>query len=285
MDENLAVNHATILQQVVDWARSEENLRAAVLTGSVARGDGEFDELSDLDIELYVNDPTALLDHTAWYEQFGEVLVVEALENRGWHPTRLVYYADSKIDFMIAATSALAAGVLYDRPFRVLLDKDSIEPRFGRRPPGHAAPPTANEFLGCIQGFYAAIIMWTKYLIRDDPWSAKVRDWDSKRFLLQMVEWDSKARSGWTVDTWRCGAHLRGWAAPDVVSQMDACWSGLSRDGSAHSIRMSISLFEALSSRTARALGMERFDSSRILWRVHELLVRVPSTKRPSENA
>jgi predicted nucleotidyltransferase len=90
IDENQTVNHAAILQQVVDWARSQENVRAAVLTGSVARGEDEFGELSDLDIELYVSDPSALLDHSAWYEQFGEVLVVETLENPGWHPTRLV---------------------------------------------------------------------------------------------------------------------------------------------------------------------------------------------------
>jgi aminoglycoside 6-adenylyltransferase len=174
--------------------------------------------------------------------------------------------------------------VLYDRPFRVLLDKDGIEPKFGRRPPGRDTPPAANEFLGCVQGFYAAI-MWAKYLIRDDPWAAKVRDRDSKRLLLQMVERDSKTRSGWTVDTWRFGAHLREWAAPDVVSQIDACWSDFSRDGSARSIRMSLLLFEALSSRTARAFGIERFDSSRILWRVHALLMRIPGTKGPLENA
>jgi hypothetical protein len=36
---------------------------------------------------------------------------VEALENQGWNPTRLVYYAGSKTDFKILAASLLQRGV------------------------------------------------------------------------------------------------------------------------------------------------------------------------------
>src|SRR5438067_2777157 len=105
------MDQRSILNRVVAWARHHDNIRALVLTGSAARGDEAVDELSDLDIELYVTDPSVLLEHDAWYHQFGEVLVVEALENPGWHPTRLVYYADGKIDFMVAPTDVLADGV------------------------------------------------------------------------------------------------------------------------------------------------------------------------------
>jgi aminoglycoside 6-adenylyltransferase len=103
-EEDQLMDQMTVLQQVIAWARREDTVRVVVLTGSVARGEGAFDEWSDLDIELYVSNPSALLDHDTWYEQFGEVLVVEALENPGWHPTPLVYYADGKIDFIIAPT-------------------------------------------------------------------------------------------------------------------------------------------------------------------------------------
>ena len=54
-------------------------MRLVVVTGSFARGD--HDELSDLDIELYVRETHPLLEETAWFERFGEVLVTEALEN------------------------------------------------------------------------------------------------------------------------------------------------------------------------------------------------------------
>lgn len=272
--ENQSVDHRAVLQQVIAWARREDTIRVVVLTGSVARGNNAFDELSDLDLELYVNEPSELLDHDAWYEQFGQVLVVEALENPGWHPTRLVYYADGKIDFMVAPTGVLAHGVSYDRAFQLLLDKDNVHSAFRRRSPQAYPMPTRTEFFQCVHWFYAAAIMWAKYLARDDLWAAKLRDWDSKKLLLKMLEWDQKAKKGWDFDTWYVGTHLREWVDPELVDRMDACWSGFSRQDSAQALLSSLSLFDALSTRTAIALGIEPFDGSRVRQRVERLLAR-----------
>ncbi len=266
------MDQPAVLRQVVAWARRERTIRAVVVTGSVARGEGAFDELSDLDLELYVGDPSELLDHDDWYGQFGEVLVVEALQNPGWHPTRLVYYADGKIDFMVAPTTVLARGVSYDRPFQVMIDKDDRAGSFRRRPPRENRTPPGSEFVECIHDFYAAAIMWATYLARNDPWAAKVRDWDSKRLLLKMLEWDHKARKGWDLDTWHLGTHLHEWADRELMESVDACWSGFSPKDSARALRHSLSLFEALSARTALALGRQPFDGSRVRRRVERLL-------------
>jgi predicted nucleotidyltransferase len=141
------VDHRRVLQQVVAWARGEDNIRVVVLTGSVARGEGGFDELSDLDLELYVSDPSQLLDQDTWYQQFGDVLVLEALENPGWHPTRPVYYADGKIDFMIAPTGVLARGILKARNriatfryFRLPITSDCVC-RYTKHSLSHGAYP------------------------------------------------------------------------------------------------------------------------------------------------
>lgn len=271
------MDQLAVLDLVVAWARHDDNTRVVVLTGSVARGEGSFDELSDLDIELYVTDPSVLLEADAWYHQFGEVLVVEALENPGWHPTRLVYYFDGKIDFMVAPTVVLTEGVSYDRPFRVVVDKDNLHGAFRRSPGEQQRPPTVAEFLQCVHWFYAAAIMWAKCLTRDEPWAAKMRDWDSKSQLLTMLEWDHKARKGWEYDTWYNGAHLRAWMDPDLVRAVEACWSGLSLRDSIGALRESLTLFDLLSTRTATALGIEPFDATRVRERVEWLLERVPS--------
>jgi aminoglycoside 6-adenylyltransferase len=266
------MDQVAVLERVVAWARHDDNIRVLVLTGSVARGDGAFDELSDLDIELYVTDPSELLEHEAWYRRFGEVLVVEALENPGWNPTRLVYYADGKLDFMVAATGVLQDGVSYDRPFQLLIDKDDVGGAFRRSPREQQPPPTAAEFLRCVHWFYAAAIMWARCLVRDEPWAAKTRDWDSKSHLLTMLEWDHKARKGWDYDTWYNGTHLYTWMDPDLVKTLEACWSGLSLHDSTRALQESLALFDALSTRTAIALEIEPFDATRVRQRVQNLL-------------
>lgn len=283
-----AVDHKVILQQVVAWARRDDNIRVVVLTGSIARGENAFDALSDVDVELYVKDPSVLLGETGWYEQFGEVLVVEDLENPGWNPTRLVYYANGKIDFMIASTKVIAGGVFHERQFELLLDKDNVQGSFRQRPSRHADPPGRDEFLGCVHHFYAAVIMWAKYLVREDPWSAKIRDWDSKKLLLKMVEWDQKSGKGWDLDTWSDGARLRDWADPALVTQLDGCWSGISRDDSTRALLNSVSLFDSISTRVATALGMQRFDADAVRKRIERLLAipaqahgNLPSAENP----
>ncbi|HEX8918711.1 MAG TPA: aminoglycoside 6-adenylyltransferase, partial [Chloroflexota bacterium] len=234
------------LDQLLSWAAIEDNIRAVVLTGSAARG--AADQYSDLDIELYVIDSIRLLDHDDWYRQFGRVLVVESLENEGWNPTRLIYYGGGKIDFTILAVSVLRRGVEFDRPFRVLLDKDDMAGAFRAVPLPGAQPPTEAEFLECVNWFYAALIMWSKQVARDDPWAAKMRDRDSKQMSLRMLEWDHKARKGWTYDTWHLGAHLRDWVDPDLLPAITATWCGTDPVESARAIRSSLTLFDALSS-------------------------------------
>ena len=83
------MDHDRVLEQIVAWTRSNENIRAVVLTGSAARAPEHVHPLSDIDVELYVTEPATLLDEDGWYAQFGEVLVVEALPQPGLaHPTR-----------------------------------------------------------------------------------------------------------------------------------------------------------------------------------------------------
>ena len=60
----------------------DDNVRAVVLTGSVARGD--HDQLSDVDVELYVHDPADLLTRRDWYQRFGDGAAVGA----AWHAPR-----------------------------------------------------------------------------------------------------------------------------------------------------------------------------------------------------
>jgi len=240
-----------VLDDVVAWATDDPNVRLVVVTGSFARGD--HDDLSDLDIELYVRETHALLEESAWYERFGSVLVTETLENPGWHPTRLIYYADGKIDFMIAPVSALAEGVSYDGPYLVMVDKDArtnrLEPVVG------VAPPSADDFRICVNWFYAAALQYAKAVVRDDPWPVKTRDADLKERLLQMIEWDHGVRNGWAERPPHNGARLAEWADPDVVDAVSACWADFSTERSAVALRNSTQLFDHLTASVAASLG------------------------------
>jgi aminoglycoside 6-adenylyltransferase len=176
------MDQGRILDDVRHWATTDENVRLVVLTGSVAREGHAADELSDLDIELYVLDTAPLPNHREWYQRFGQVLVVEELENPDWH------YVDGKIDFMVAQVEAAKRGIGYTRAYRVIVDKDELSDHLHLTSDPKARPPIAAEFVRCINWFYAAALMCAKCSARNEPWMAKVRDEGLKTELLQMIE-------------------------------------------------------------------------------------------------
>jgi aminoglycoside 6-adenylyltransferase len=265
------VDQARVLDDVVAWARDDPNVRLVVVTGSFARGD--HDELSDLDVELYVRETHPLLEETGWYERFGEVLATEALENPEWHPTRLVYYVDGKIDLMIAPVSVLSDGVVYDGQYLVPVDKDGradrLEPAVG------VQPPSADEFRRCVDWFYAAALQYAKAVVREDPWPVKARDADLKAQLLQMLEWEHGVRSGWASRPPHNGSRIAEWAAPDIAPAIADCWADFLLRASREALRNSIQLFNRVSERVATSLVFDAQPAQRASDEVQRLLTRL----------
>jgi aminoglycoside 6-adenylyltransferase len=127
-----------------------------------------------------------------------------------------------------------------------------------------------------INWFYAAALMCAKCIVRDEPWMAKMRDWDLKTQLLQMIEWDHKARHGWDYDTWYRGAHMREWIDDEIMKALDKCWADFSLENTASALLACVTLFDRLTQRTARALHVSTFISAA----VHREIDRVLNLSR-----
>jgi aminoglycoside 6-adenylyltransferase len=230
------------------------------LEGSFARNDPSVDALSDLDVRLYVTEPQRLLEARDWYAQFGDVLVVEALANPGWHPTRLVYYVNGKIDFMIAPAATLVGRERFGRQVRVLLDKDALTATIAQGNPPTVSLPDEATFLVCVNEFYAAALMYARMLIRREPIKAKQRDWDMKTRLVEMIAWDHVARYGTERDVRPFGGAFREWAEPEVAVELERAW-GDGLDPTAAVLSATIELFRATSDRLAREIHVDEFDA------------------------
>lgn len=181
----------------------------------------------------------------------------------GWYPTRLAYYVDGKIDFILSPAGDIGVDT-YDDPFRVLLDKDHVSERLPLVTADNGMPRDA-EFSECVNWFYAAAIMGARCVVRNELWLAKVRDWDAKQELLKMIQWDHRARHGQDFRTWFLGKHLDQWMDADLRIALDRCWAAFPASD-AHAVLMAtIELSDRLAYRTAEALGLPRpaIDASR----------------------
>lgn len=246
------------------WARDEAAIRALVITGSLARGDGSVDRFSDLDAQLICREITAYLADDSWLDGLGKVWI--RFPRRGDAPYRLVWFAGGhKVDFQFRLAervrAELEAGRLsdeYQRGYIVALDKDGLfrhlppSPRIFPPPP----QPDAEEILAAINEFWFEAIHVAQFIVRREFWVAKWRDWTMKRCLLRMLEWQAQARG--EANTWLLGKRIEDWADESARSEIPAVWAAWQAQALWQALLAQVALFSRLSHDVCAAHGISR---------------------------
>ena len=255
--------------QFVRWARSEENIRAAFVVGSRARQEHGADEWSDLDIILFARNPEDYLDRLDWIEAFHPIWLTLQQKTVAGDPERLVIFAGGyQTDFVIQTTAVLqgipqmlASGNLPDtirRGTRVLLDKDGDLAQMPPPSPIPARrPPSPEEFAGFVEHFWFYALYIAKQLGRGDLLSFQGGLHGLRWMLVDLMDWHSRARCGWDLDTWHAGRFLQTWADPQTYAELALTYPPFDQAASWKALLAALQLFRRLEQETASALGMD----------------------------
>ena len=288
--------HTTLTARITAWADGDENIRALIMTGSASRAPGATDRFSDWDIEIIARDRRPLLASDAWLHAIAPVWVAQALENGDAFDTRLVFFAGGqKIDFTIADRTRIEVMIragrlddLYERGFEVLLDKDGLTvdlPRPTGSPPRRSLP-TAKELDDTVTEFWFEAAHMPTYLLRDELWVVKFRDWTMKQMLLRMVEWHTLAKNGAQTDVWHIGTKMERWVDAETWDDLQHVFGRFDRADSWRSLVAMMRLFTRLTHETAERLNLaypadaERFITHYILSFADEIIDDGTNTKR-----
>ena len=223
---------ATLLENIKIWAEGTDNVRALVQTGSLVRNDGLADEFSDLDIEILAYRPHLLAESDTWIHTAGQPVTVLHLDAEGeqeW-PARLVIFDNGiKADFTLSGLSRVTDMIsarklnpLYERGYRILLDKDKLAqhlpvPDFSF--PVHALP-SEKRFCERVGEFWFEAFHIPVYLARNELFLVKQRDWTMKELLLEMIEWHAIAHNEQATDIWHLGKGIRSWAGEEIWARL-----------------------------------------------------------------
>jgi aminoglycoside 6-adenylyltransferase len=250
-----------LLDEILRWAHRRDDLRAVVLTGSHARG--QADALSDLDIELFTTD-RARYERRDWTAEIRPVWVQLGFgptEERPYVVRLTVFEGGEKVDFSVGSIAVLQSLVeagelsdLYERGYRVLVDKDGIAaklPAAGGSPPP-AEVPTEADFEAVVEEFWFEAWHIPKYLERGELWVVKLRDWTMKGLLLRMLEWEGLTRD---VDVWHIGIQLEHWAAPGAWGNLHRAFGHFDAEDSRRALLETTALFVEVSRTVATRLS------------------------------
>ena len=254
------------LARITEWAERQPDIRTIVLTGSRARDDGSVDETSDYDVEVFTTDRAKYETHAGWMEEIGDVWVYlpETRADDRYLMRLVVFEGGMKLDFALAPTTVLEEMVteqklnsLYERGYRVLLDKDGLAarlPRATHRPP-IGRSPTEEEFRAVVEEFWFEASHVPKLLQRNELWVVKTRDWTMKLLLLKMIEWHAIATRGESYDVWHIGSRMEKWAAPQVWERLHAAFGRFNAGDVWPTLLATASLFRDLAIETSEKLG------------------------------
>jgi len=257
--------HRSLLERIKNWAIANDNVLALVMTGSHARGDGKPDELSDLDVEVIADRPDELTADGAWLKKFGGIMVSQFFDEGQEYPTRLVLYeSGAKVDFTLASrkrltdmTQAKKLDSLYERGYTVIVDKHGIA-RDLPSPSGQfpVVSPDQQKFTAAVEEFWFEAAHIPKYLIRDELWVAKFRDWTMKTLLLKMLEWRAVTKGKTPVDVWYIGSHIKEWVDLEIWGELQTVFSHFDSSDSWRGLLATTELFRRVALETAEQAGL-----------------------------
>lgn len=229
------------LQQITDWASSNDNVRVVLLTSSLVNPLAPVDEFSDLDVELVFADLQKVLADDLWLSEFGQVIAKIAETEavfEGKHAMRMVLYDNyEKVDFKLYSVSKFLEDVNsdelpedWDIGYKVILDKDELTLRL--KPATHQVSliekPSSAEFEQKLNDFWWDMTYVIKCLAREDIFYAKFMSENNMRtdYLVPIIEWYIAIDHDWKVTTNKHGRLFKKYLSAESWQRVEATFSG-----------------------------------------------------------
>jgi aminoglycoside 6-adenylyltransferase len=267
--ENNQTSYEQIIEQFVRWATNDPGVRAAIVLGSRARTDHPADEWSDLDIDMFVDDPERYLSSTDWVTRIGEIWLtfVEITGDGLGYERRVLFAGGIDVDFSIDPVSLVdqmvATGIPAEfadtlrRGRRVLVDKDHLMQKLQApgQPENLQSLPTEPEFVEFISDFWYHAVWTAKKLRRGELWTAHAcMDGYMKRQLLRVIEWHTLSAHTLPNDIWHKGRFLEQWADTRIIRELKDTFAHYDQNDVWRGLFATMGLFRWVAAETAAHL-------------------------------
>lgn len=276
------------LAAIKAWTRSNEDIRAALLTSSLVNPLAPVDDFSDLDIELVFLDPTPYLESKDWIDLFGDPLNVyeEGIEAfDGKHAMKMVQYWDGvKVDFKIYSVEQFKAEVLADKlpedwdiGYEILIDKEGLCK--GLQHPTYEVSiikePTEEEFQKIVADFFWDVTYLPKCLVRGDLFYLKfmVEKIIRVEYFIPMIEWCIGSRNQWEVTTNKYGRLFKKYLNTAEWEELGATFAGADMEENWIACGKLIDIFDRMAQAVSKVQGyfydLDKANATKEFFNIH----------------
>jgi len=263
-----------ILELVLNFARSRDDVRVVVINGSRVNPNARKDPFQDYDIACYVLDVAPYRGDRHIPPIFGEILILQTPEDMGDPPPEeigfysfLMQFTDgSRIDLSFHPLEKVSK-IPEDSLSLVLLDKDGRVPALP--PPSDRSylpqKPDAKTFADCCNEFwwlnpYAAKGLWRGEL----TYARYMLDTLMRGELLKMLNWYFGVKTNFENSPGKLGKHLKSGLEPELWALLEKTYADAIEEHTWDALYTMGSLFRQAALVVAASLGFhypERDDA------------------------
>lgn len=247
-----------VYDQILTFARNNEQIRAVTMNGSRVNPNAPKDFFCDFDVVYFVPNPRIFLEDQSWISYFGDLIILQQNdfeENGSKGYIFLMLFSDGvRIDLSFDELSRLAF-LHEDSLTAVLLDKDGRIPALP--PPSDrdylVTRPTLKEFAEAVNEIFWCSNNVAKGIWRDElPYVKSMYDVVIRVCIVKMLEWYAAMQHDWTIATGYFGKWLKKYLPADVWEAYTRTYSGPGYEETWDSV------FEGLA--LTRKIGLELAD-------------------------
>ena len=265
-----------MLELIVNTAKNDDRIRAAIMNGSRANPNAPRDIFQDFDIVYLVTEVGPFKDDHTWINRFGEIMILQ-MPDAMQDPTPrnsdtfiyLMQFTDgNRIDlslFPIAKRQELEK----DSLSLLLLDKDGFLEPFA--PPSDSdylpRPPTAKAFSDCCNEFWWVCPYVAKGLWREEIVYAKYMfDQVVREQLMKMLTWYVGVKTQFSRSPGKLGKHLKQYLEPELWAMLEKTYSDASYENTWEALYMMCDLFRMTANQVAEHFGFDypRSDDEKV---------------------
>lgn len=252
-----------VLDEIIEYAKENENIRGLVLQGSLVNPAAPIDEFSDLDPMFVVAETENMADDDSWIFKFGNPIshcynTIQLDEKEKWNQEMmLVLFEDGlKVDFSLFPVAAVET--IKDLPlYQIVIDKDGCIPKPARKTEEgfYTEKPTEERFVKRMNGFLWDTTYVAKSLWRGEMYFAKFMFDLLHRYMEEVIAWHLGAKSNWTNNPGVCGRYFHRQMGPDHWQMVLDTYAGSDVEDNWRALFASLKLVRVFGRETAKLLN------------------------------
>ena len=255
-----------IIQKIKQWSNENDDIRAVIIIGSMARSIEPADEFSDLDIVFLTKNIEFYENNIEWIKKFGNPIVYFTEPTfTGSFEQRVLYDDFLDVDFILGNSDKFNNLLnnffltIIERGYRFIIDKDNYEKILsGKEKTKEDRTININNISNEINNYWFHCIWLSKKILRGELLVAvKCLNLHLTQRLLYMIEIYKKTKSDFTADTWHDGRFIEKWADSSIIEEIKGCFTDYDKQNIIKSLYHQMNFYYDLSLKVTNYHGIK----------------------------